>query len=85
MSVVGEEVGEVRLVGGAPINMAAGEGVAEAVRVVSRGWWMERGVRPPRFVSRLCDLELFPPPQEKAPDHLLPRPVPRATRGEGGS
>lgn len=31
--------GEARLVGGAPINMAAGEGVAEAVRVVSRGWW----------------------------------------------
>lgn len=36
--MLGEEGGGP-MVGGAPINMAAGEGVAEAVRVVSRGWW----------------------------------------------
>lgn len=60
--------GEGRLVGGAPINMAAGEGVAEgSFEGVVDG---ERGTST-AILSHLCDLELFPPPQEKAARALL--------------
>ena len=50
--------------GGSPINMAAGEGVAEG-SFEGGGGWSEGGTST-AILSRLCDLELFPPPQEKA-------------------
>lgn len=42
-------------------------------------------VRPPRFYRASATLSFFHPRRKKrlAPDHLLPRPVPRAARGEG--
>lgn len=56
---------------GRPINMAAGEGVAEARRDVSGGGWeVVDGVRyryalSTAILSRLCDLELFPTSSEE--------------------
>lgn len=73
--------------GGSPINMAAGEGVAEG-SFEGGGGWSEGGTST-AILSRLCDLELFPPPQEKAArapiiSSLVLFRAPQEKRREGG-
>lgn len=51
-------------------------------RVVSRGWWTERGVRPPRFYRTSATLSFFHPRRKKRLAPSSPPPsLPRVPQG----
>lgn len=79
---VGGGRGEIRLVGGSPINMAAGEGVAEG-SFEGGGGWSEGGYVHRDSIAPLRPWAFSTPAGKSGsrPHHLLP-PVPRAAREE---